>query len=396
MKRMPVVLSALASAIASFSASADPAPLSLTELDSITAGNWGDNSNPAPNGGAIVGNGSSAVLESTGEVLLSEGAQTDARALNLVNGSESTVANGVNIFDGRTDGSASIDGTEFDISQRNVVEQDQRRLSSLPSYERGANTETITADAGSATSSSAASIYDSVVDIERTTTFEEATTNGGFTASGDPTILITSSGLVEIGEDFHVDGEYHAEFNMPSEGNSLGGTFNGELEFGLAAGEVIVDTEAVDVTVTLPSLDFNFDAMGCLAVNGDCTIDGTRVESSEELSDHSTLYTTDTESASSETWDQSSHETVAAAFVLQDAQAEYIVIDDSQLDVTAGYLVALSGEAQSALRALNAVNAAGSAVANGVNLALHRSGELEIGGGPVYKLSQVNHITHSR
>ena len=396
MNRLPVVFGALASAIASFSVSAGPAPLSLAELDSITAGNWNEGSNPAPNGGAIVGNGSRAVLESTGEVSLADGAQTDARALNLVNSSESTVANGVNIFDGRTDGGAAVDGVAYDIRQRNVVEQDQRRLSSLPGYERGANTETVTADAGSSSSASSSSVYDSVIDLERTTTLDEATTIGGFENSGSPTLLIEANGELEIGEFYSLNGDYRAEFNMPSEGNSLGGTFNGELEFGLAAGEVVVDTEGVDVTVTLPSLDFNFDAMGCIAVNGSCTIDGTRTESTEELSDHSTLYTEESSSESSESWDRSSQETVAAAFELHNAQAEYIVVDDSEIDVTAGYLVALSGEAQSALRALNAVNASGSAVANGVNLALHRSGELEIGGSPVYSLSQVNHITHSR
>ena len=395
MKRMPVVWSALAAAIASMSASANPSQLSLAELDSITAGTGGESLGPAPNGGAIVGNGSSAVLESTGEVTLGDAAQTDARALNLVNGSESTIANGVNIFDGRTDGGAALDGAEYDIRQRNVVEQDQRRLSSLPSYERGANTETVTSNSGTRESSSSSSVTDNIIDIESTATLEQATTEGGVQQSGDPTLLITANGELQIGDFYDLSGEYRAEFNMPSEGNSLGATFNGELEFGIAAGEVVVDTEGVDVTVTLPSLDFSFDAMGCIAVNAGCTIDGTRTETTEELSDHSTLYTEESESASSATWDRSSHETVAAAFELHDAQAEYIVIDDSEIDVSAGYLVALSGEAQSALRALNAVNAAGSAVANGVNLALHRSGELE-SGGPVYHLSQVNHITHSR
>jgi hypothetical protein len=396
MKPAPAVLSAAISALFALPASAELTSLSLAELDSITAGTEG--LTPAPNGGAIVGNGSTAVLQSTGEVVLSDAAQSGATALNLVNSSESTVANGVNIFDGRTDTAASIDGAQFEISQSNFVVQDQRRLSSLPTYERGANTDTLTTTSGTSSSDSTTSLVDSVIDLERSTWIDEVTTDGSFDRSSAPTLRIEVEGDVEIGDVIDVDGSYSAEFNMPSASNSLGATFNGEFTYGINGGEIEVDTGdlGILVTVNLPELDLNFDAMGCFAVNGNCTIDGTRVESTDEISDHSTLYTYDETSTSSETWDNSTHEIVAAPFELHNAQAEYIVIDESQIDVSAAYLVGLSGEAQSALRGLNAVNAAGSAVANGVNIALQRAGEAEIGGGPTYSLSQVNHINHSR
>lgn len=148
--------------------------------------------------------------------------------------------------------------------------------------------------------------------------------------------------------------------------------------------------------INLPELGLEFDAMGCLAVNGSCTIDGTRTTTSDEISDHSTLYTLEESSSSDKTWDRTFHEVVNAAFELRDAQAEYIVVDESAIDVSAAYLVNLSGGAQSGLRAMNLVNAAGSAVANGVNVASHRTGTLEVSGGPLYSLNQSNVINHSR
>lgn len=174
--------------------------------------------------------------------------------------------------------------------------------------------------------------------------------------------------------------------------------FNGELNYNVDGGDILIDTGDVGVVVdiALPELDLEFDAMGCVAVNGNCSIDGTRTESTDVISDHSTYYALEETSSESSAWDHTSQKTVAAAFELQDAQAEYIVVDESEIDVSTAYLVSLSGGAQSGLRALNAVNGAGSAVANGVNVATFRSGTLNVAGVPSYDLAQVNEITHSR
>ena len=85
-------------------------------------------------------------------------------------------------------------------------------------------------------------------------------------------------------------------------------------------------------------------------------------------------------------------ENVRSPFEIEDAQAEYIVVDDSKIDVETNYGITLAGSAQSNLRALNAVNAAGSAVANGVNI----SRTPTVTGGQVMALSQQNVIRHSR
>ncbi len=368
---------------------AAPSELELTELDTITAAGHGEESSPAPNGGAIVGNGSKATLVSTGEVTISDGAQADARALNLVTSSESTVANAVNVFNAKAEQVGEFDSAVYNVDQLNSVTQDQRRLSTLPNYTRGANVDSSFTESGSSSGSSSTSIFDSVVDLERTTVTDTKQTIGSVTQDSSPTFSLTG--------DITGIGSIDVQFNYPGGGggDTIGAVFNGGFDFAIDAGNVFFDTDLVDINIILPSLDLGLDAMGCFVLNGDCTIDGERTESTDTISDHSTLFTLEESESFSEEWTRSGTETIHAAFELINAQAEYIVIDESEIDVTANYLVALSGGAQSGVRAMNVVNAAGSAVANAVNVAV-------VGGGviaavsPVYNLVQRNVIVHSR
>lgn len=372
-------------------ASADPTALSQEDLDGITAGgDYEPSSNPPPNGGAIVGNGSSAVLTSEGEVTLSDDVQSEARAMNLVNGSESTVGNGVNVFDGRVDESTEITGAELDVTQTNSVTQDQRRLSSLPGYQRGANIESEFSESGTAESSSSTSVFDQVVDLDRTTIVDSKQTEGSVSLVGGPTFGLEGN----IGDATGLD----TEFNYPGGGggSTAGAVFNGGFDYDISAGELEFDMEdEITVGVTLPSLSLDVDAMGCFALNADCDINGERTESTEEIRDRSTLYTLDESASSSETWERSGSESIQAPFELQNAQSEYIVVDESEIDVAASYLVTLSGGAQSGLRAMNVVNAAGSAVANGVNVSRIGAGEMATD-APRQSLNQTNVVNHSR
>ncbi len=386
------------------SAFGEPTELGLAELERITAAGYEESSSdPAPNGGAIVGNGSLAVIDSIGEVILDGEAQANADALNLVNSSESAVANGVNVFDGSASGNAALVGTTFDIEQRNVVVQDQRRLSSLPSYERGANIESTLDETGSGEGSSSRTVFDQVVDLVQTIVLDEAVTDGSFVKSGGPTLRIDADAALTIDNElpfgipeFDLNGDLLVEFRMPSAGNSVGVVFNGEIDFVIDGGNVFIDTEAgVSVEVDLPDLLIGFDAMGCVAVNGDCSINGSREESTTVTSDHSTLFTLDRSETHTDMHDNSGAESVQAAFMLNDAQAEYIVVDESTIDVSAVYLVSLAGSAQSNLQAMNVVNAAGSAVANGINISRHTAGTVDLN-GQKYNISQINNIRHSR
>lgn len=397
-------------ACASFSsfAFADLAELETSDLDKVTAAGHDYDQSPAPNGGAIIGNGSSAILNSTGEVIIGDGSQVDAQALNMVNASESTVANGVNVFNGSATETATLDSLSYNVEQLNSVTQDQRRLSSLPGYERGANIDSSFMESSTSEHSSSASVFDEVIDLERTLVLDEKVTDGGFDRSSAPTLRIEIDGSIQVGRErllepgmgdggiFSVDvDQYDVEFNVPSAANSVGVVFNGGMEYKTEPAVFELDTEILDITITTPAVEFGFDAMGCVAVNGNCSIEGSRTESSDTISDHSTLYTSDESSSSSSTSSSSGSESVQAAFELRHAQAEYIVVDESSIDVIATYIVNLSGGAQSGLRAMNVVNAAGSAVANGVNVAVMKAGDLE-SASPVLNLSQTNIINHSR
>ena len=386
--------------VAANAALGEPSELGLSELERITAAGYEPGSDPAPNGGAIVGNGSQATLDSVGEVTLDDSAQSDAKALNLVNSSESAVANGVNVFDSSALDTTAQAGNTFNIEQLNVIQQDQRRLSSLPNYSRPeANTEVTYVNSGSSEGSSSLSIFDEVVDLEQTIVLDEAVTDGSFSKSSAATLTVDANAELVIdndagipGPEFDLNGELFVEFNMPSAANSVGVVFNGEIDFGIDGGEVFVDTEVgVSVEIMLPELALEFDAMGCVAVNGGCTIQGSRTESTTETSDHSTLYTLDESASHASTHARSGTESVRAPFELNNAQAEYIVVDQSSIDVSAAYLVSLAGSAQSNLRAMNVVNAAGSAVANGINVSRHSTGS-----GESYNISQINEITNSR
>ena len=84
--------------------------------------------------------------------------------------------------------------------------------------------------------------------------------------------------------------------------------------------------------------------------------------------------------------------TYRSPFELYNAQAEYIVVDDSSLTVNTTFNLTLSGSAQSNANGMNIVNATGSAVADGVNVA--RTGQVSSSGA--LGLSQTNIISHSR
>jgi hypothetical protein len=101
---------------------------------------------------------------------------------------------------------------------------------------------------------------------------------------------------------------------------------------------------------------------------GSCKGQGTLKETSVTTADNSVIETEETTQESSETFVGGGTEEVRSPFALADAQAEYVVVDDSKIDVESNYGITLAGAAQSELRALNAVNAAGSAVANAVNI----------------------------
>jgi len=383
MRKTSVFAGVSALAMMAAAAQAGPAAMDIEQMDAITAGNA---EHVAASGGAIVGNDSSATITSSGEVDLSDGVQAEARALNLVNAAESTVANGVNVFDGNIDESAEFGlGTEFNVTQRNEISQEQRRVASVPFYERSeANVDRATTDSGSASSSMSLSKVDDVTDVTSSSTTKSNTSEGSIRALS--TLLgqnvQAGRGISGAGElDVHFDGG-SVDFSVAG-GVSLGGGVDLNGEIGLA--------------IELPEFSIAMQGAGCAVQNGSCSASGTFSETEEELRDLSTFHSLEKSRSSSSEWDRTLEETIRAPFTLEDAQAEYVVVDDSELTVQSAYMVALAGGAQANMRAMNVVNAAGSAVANGVNVARQNSANLAISGdAPFLNLTQTNIINHSR
>ncbi len=382
MKPVSALGAAVALAVAAATVQANPAAMSLDEMDHVTAGQA---TNLTASGGAIVGNDSSASVTSSGDVSLSDGVQASARALNLVNAAESTVANGVNVFDGRASQGAEIGAqTHFNVEQSNQISQEQRRVASVPHYERtDANVDRVTTDSGSFSGSSVRSQLDQVTDVESSSHVKTNDSTGSVDA------LSTLLGQqVQAGRGLSGAGELEVDF--------VAGQFDFTAGGGVSVGGVDFQGD-VSISLELPQFNVQLQGAGCAVQNGSCEASGSFSESLEETSDHSTLFTLEESESTEETWSTSLDETIRAPFTLENAQAEYVVVDDSELTVDASYVVALSGGAQADLRGMNVVNAAGSAVANGVNVARQDAGSLNVGGGgPLLNLVQSNVISHSR
>lgn len=380
----------LSLSICSGAAFAGPQELSLIQLDRITAGNASDPASVA-SGGAIIAGGSTGSISASGAVNVGDGVQANARALNLVNSSESTVANGVNIFDGRADAAATFAaGTNFEVNQLNEITQDQRRAASLPSYERSENNVTVsTSNTGQTSSTALLNTVDSVTDVDTLTTAMNNTTSGSVDAVS--TIL---GQKIQAGKGISAAGSIDVDFeagNIEFLADAAGG-----VSLGGAGNEILTGQASLELRITLPRFTVAIEGAGCGVMNGSCTATGSNTETFDSKTDKSTLYTVDSQEFLDNTWEIVEHSDVRGPLSIYGVNAEYIVVDESNITVDSDYIVTLAGGAQADLRAMNVVNAAGSAVANGVNVAQQRTGNLQVGGGPLLNLTQTNVIVHSR
>jgi hypothetical protein len=388
------ILSAAIGLLVGSAAVAGPVPLTDSALDLVTAGSSSETLQGS--GGTIVGNDSEAVLVLTGTLDLSDEAQSGARGLNVVNSSESTVANGVNVWDGQLPaGAAPGANGEFSVTQENAVYQEQRRVSLLPSYERsGANRSSSWTEDSTESSTTSSLVKNEARDLETENTTRALTSSGK--VDTESTVLGQE---IKGGKGIAGAGDLQVNFDAGTFTYELDGTINvggtvtdtGTTETQNATDGVIL-TGTVLLTLELPELDVAFNGAGCAVMMGSCEGQGTLNETSATASDQTEISSTETTAESAGTFDGGGSKEVRAAFTLADAQAEYIVVDDSSLDVESNYGISLAGSAQADLRALNAVNAAGSAVANAVNISRTPS----LSATAALGLVQSNVIRHSR
>lgn len=297
-------------------------------------------------GGAIVGNSSSATLTTSGDVQVNDGVQQGVRAVNLVNSAESGVANGVNVWDGRIESQSAA--TQLDVEQNNSIVQDQSRRASLPNYVR--------TDAN----------------VERTSTQSSETTHSGMV----DTEQVILGQQIQGGIGVSIAGEVDADLSGGSIAlsNHVAGSFSGTVEgsgglFGnISTSGTTTVTAETDQTLdwVLPDLTLSLRGAGCYVEIGSCDSSGSYANSTSEMVNS------------------------YSPFTLENAEAEYVVVDGSTLNATSSYTVALGGSAQGAVNAVNLVNSAGSVVANSVNVS--RTPTV----GPGLNLSQVNTVVQRR
>lgn len=379
-------------------AQAGPAELTNGELDGITAGTAENFGSTVGSGGAIVAGNSAATIDSTGTVDLSGAAQAGATGLNIVNSSVSTVANGVNLWAGALGlQPKAIDGAEggagFNIEQSNNVVQEQRRQASLNGYTRTEpNVIETTSKTGTTTKDITYAVDTKNYDFKTVKTERSVESTGNLDTTSSVTLGYFKNILGTEIQDFSfgIKGGQGGVAAGAMVYNRPGSSFDLKIEnFADIPGKIVFSH--VD-----PEINLNIAGTMCLAQGGSCDGSGKTFDSSEDTVDKSVFETKSGTENSTDTYTSESMRTVYAPVSVQDARAEYIVADGSSLDVKTVNGIYLSGTAQQNMKGLNVVNAAGSAVANGVNIARTTSADLSSGGGRILNLTQSNIIIHNR
>jgi hypothetical protein len=168
--------------------------------------------------------------------------------------------------------------------------------------------------------------------------------------------------------ELHTNVDVNGTINLPRPFGAM--EANGNLD------SSIINSGSVSLNVDTPPV--SIDAIGsvCYTKLGVC----------EASADDNSTYQTDTTHA------ETVNREVRGAVAMEGAQAEYVVIDDSSLELVSGQTLTLASGAQSGVTAMNVVNAVGSMVANGVNVSRTR---VESGSGLPAELSQRNVVVQS-
>lgn len=329
-------------------AAAEMRALTDEQLQIITAGSAG---HPAGSpghaaGGMVVANASTASVDESHAVTLEESAQSGAQGVNLVNAADTLVAQGLNVWDGQFQGDAPSEAT---VDQSNlVVQTETTRSATLVGYQRDAN-ELATSTVSDTTSNldTIDLVSDVNVDTSHQMLGQQVNVGLGVGVAGRVGIDLDAASI-----DFGLEAESRLETSV-----GVNGTINlprpfGPMETNGNLDSTIVNSGSVTLNVDTPPV--TIDAIGsvCYTKLGICTASA----------DDNSTYQTDT------THDEAHSREVAGAVSLQGVEAEYVVIDESSLELVSGQTLTLASGAQSDLSAVNAVNAVGSMVANGVNV----------------------------
>ena len=342
--RLPtIVATATAVSIVLAAAAAQAAPRHLRDavLGAITAGN-ARVAAATSNGGAIVAGNSTANITVSGSVSDSN-SQVSAQALNIIQATDSAVADGVNLWDGNSTGA----NTGLTVNQTNTVLQTGTESAQLSAYVRSQP------DVSTSMTSTNNTSNKGYVNTQQTVAGQ--TVQGGTGVSAAGTINVNL-----IGGTIKFQNTLSGSFSSTA-GASLGGNF---VSGGVSTTGQLNTTQTLNWL--LPSLSANVSGVGCYVSGGSCGADGT--------------------------FNSSIHKTMVSQgpVGVSGARAKYIVVDGSKLTANDTYGVLLADGAENGAKALNIVNASGSSVSDGVNVAY------TTGTSPGLTLNQVNTVVQYR
>lgn len=382
---------------------AHSAPVALEDsvMDRVTAGNIQES------GGVVVGNSSEVVSNRTTGVKLRGEAQQNAKGLNVVNSAESAVANTVNVWAGNVVSiSVEDDGIKpvLEVNQLNQVTQQQVRTATLSGYLRSEaeQTEIMKRSASESYSSDLVNI-NNVVDRSKEIRFKETTSNSE----------VDTKLIIELGDNLYIEG--HLGQGLASSGHVTATYEGGSAEFVLAVNAGIEVSAGIDVTgilgtnvklnadasaeaglslttkIELPTMEIELTGAGCGVMMGSCVASGTSKELVIISTDNSTQKTVENHQSGQSAFSEEQVQIYRSPFELGSARAEYIIVDDSSLELISDVTLELSDSAQKEIEGMNVVNAISSNVANSTNVS--RVSEFESRRSTLV-LNQINTVRH--
>jgi hypothetical protein len=333
-------------------------------MDQVTAGNAQEG------GGVIIGNSSDAVDNRTRRLDLSGEAQQNAKGFNIVNSAESAVANTANIWDGTAVTITIEDGNAkpgLEVNQTNQVTQEQIRSATLSGYSRSEAEQTeILNRSGSISHTS------KIVNSNDTTDLFEETRISTTTSSAEINTLLKFNLGSKINFEGNlgqgVAGAGHTDMTFDGGSADIAAVAEGDVTVA-GDGSLVADGKLVLVTrVVLPKFTLVMDGVGCGVVMGSCNADSTSTEITHTKTDNSTLDIIEDHQTGQSSYSEVQTSIHRSPFELKSARAEYIVIDNSSLELDSDVTLELSESAQKEIEGMNIVNAIGSNVANSLNV----------------------------
>ena len=384
-----------------------------SQMDKVTAAGEENSS--------IAANNSTVTENNSGTVSLAGSVLSGASGINIVNSTDSLVANGVNVYD-----TSATSGKGSDVTQGNVIDQSENATATLGSYHRGENSQlTLSKSSNVSKSSSSSSSLNASLNTSTTDTFaksndlsktasltdtysnvksaaatlnaaENSSHNSNSTAAADAT---ANNSTAATGGSASTTGSSTSS-NSASSGGSTSSNTGSAMSTTKAANGGSATNATGDIASTNTTASTNAATLGAtlnLASNKSNSLDATSslTHNKSVSNDFSTSLATTLATTASDMKSFTSAKTksvtkdIQGAVAVDDADATNIAVDGSTISDTNTYSVSLAGSAEANAKAINIVNAAGGMVANGVNVA-HSTGM-----NPVPTLSQVNSITQS-